>query len=113
MTDPKPAAASTADIAAALDALRDLLARSAEAVRRGDMMDLSGLDAEVKLALDAATALPPAQARALLPALDAVLAALDALEGDLKAVQGVANPAPETASRRIRAAAAYRKPEDF
>lgn len=110
MTTPSTPAAAPADIAQALAALEAVLTEGAAMVRRGDMVDLSGLDRELKGLLDAALLLPPPDARAMLPALDRLLAGLDALEADLRAVHGTAVE-PEKASRRIRAAAAYRKPE--
>ncbi len=108
MTDaPRP---TGADIAAALSDLERVLAESAAMVRRGDMVDLSGLDRELGTLLETALALPAPEARGLLPVLDRMVAALDALEDDIRATHGAA-ATPETASRRIRAAAAYRKPE--
>ena len=110
MTIPLPPAA--ADIADTLASLQELLCASTANVRGGDMVDLAGLEREVKPILDAALALPPDQARALLPQLEAVLAALDGVSSSLQEVHGDKLGGTETHATRIRAAAAYRRSED-
>lgn len=103
--------ADASEIARTFAELERVLVESAATVRRGDAVDLAGLEREVKTLLDATVMLPPTEARSLLPAMDRLLAALDGLEATLKDVHGPVME-KETASRRIRAAAAYRRPEE-
>ncbi len=104
-----PAAADIADTLASLDAL---LTASAANVRSGDIVELAGLEREVKPILDAALGLPPDQARALLPQLEKVMLGLEGLAMALKEVHGDKLGGTETHSTRIRAAAAYRRSEE-
>lgn len=104
-----PAAADIADTLASLDAL---LTASTANVRKGDMVDLAGLEREVKPILDAALGLPAEQARALLPQLEQVMLALENLSTALREVHGDKLGGTETHATRIRAAAAYRRSEE-
>lgn len=104
MTIPLPP--SPADIADTLDSLIDLLAVSAKAVSAGEIVDLAGLEGEVKPILDAALSLPPAEARGLLPRLETLAASLEQVSQSLKDHHG--DLGTETHANRIRAAAAYR-----
>lgn len=100
-----------ATVAAALADLQDLLDRSAALVSQGQWVDLAGLEREAKPLLDAVVALPPADARALLPDLERILAALDAVGAALQSAHGETMSAERNAAR-LRAAAAYRPPEE-
>ena len=100
------------EVARALEALRAVLGTSAELVKAGRMVDLVGLDREVQQTLEAVTTLPAADARALLPALDALLAVLDTIALDLQQMHGAALPDQDTQLARQRAAAAYRRTEE-
>lgn len=104
MTIPLPPTA--ADIADTLDSLIALLEASAQAVAAGEVVDLAGLEGEVKPILDAALALPPADARSLLPRLEVLAASLEQVSQKLKDHHG--DLGTETHANRIRAAAAYR-----
>lgn len=108
MTD-RPA--DMAAVAAALADLQDLLDRSAALVSQGQWVDLAGMEREAKPLLDAVVALPPADARALLPDLERLLAALDTVGSALQAAHGDTMAAERNAAR-LRAAAAYRPPEE-
>lgn len=116
MTDTLPPASSTPaspeEIAAALTELRTVLERSAGLVRQRDLVDLAGLETEARQLLDAAVALPPEHARLLLPFLEEVLAALEGVQAALTETHGETLGGAEPASRRMRAAVAYRKPEE-
>ena len=108
-----PSLATAADINQTLDSLLDLLSRGDETLASGEMVDLAGLEREVKPILDAATALPPAEARALLPKLETVLAALDKVAGTLRSAHGDKLGGSDTHATRIRAAQAYRGSKDY
>ncbi|QJE72995.1 hypothetical protein HHL28_07755 [Aerophototrophica crusticola] len=108
MTD-RPADMAT--IAAALADLQDLLDRSAALVAQGQWVDLAGMEREAKPLLDAVITLPAADARALLPDLERLLTALDAVGTALQAAHGETLAAERNAAR-LRAAAAYRPPEE-
>lgn len=97
---------------AALDDLRTVVERSAALVAEGDVVDLAGLDNEARDLMAHATALPAAEARSLLPVLEALLAALDGLEAAFRQTQGTDGAGTERAAARLRASAAYRRTEE-
>lgn len=107
-----PTAPLSDGIAQALDSLTDLLTQGQAAIDAGGMVDMAGLEAEVRPILDAAMALPADQARALLPRLETMLAALDLVAECLQRVHGDTLGGRETHSTRIRAAQAYRRNEE-
>lgn len=109
MTDTPQDTPKAEDVARALAGLRDVLTNSAALVRGGQLVDLIGLDREVQQTLTAVTTLPPPDARALLPALDELLALLDAIAADLQQVHGAASADQDTKAARKAAAAAYRR----
>ncbi|MFV3076164.1 hypothetical protein [Niveispirillum fermenti] len=114
MTEPTiPARPDAADVAQTLDSLLELLARGEEALAKGEMVDLAGLEREVKPILEAATSLPPPDARSLLDRLEAVSGALDKVAATLERVHGDKLGGRETHATRIRAAQAYRTPKDY
>jgi len=103
---------SPADVTQALENLQRLLDHSAELVRNGGTVDLRGLDGEVRTLTEAVATLPLPEARAQLPLLDAVLQSLGQLERTLTDIQGTLLGGTEKASRIMRAAAAYRRPDE-
>lgn len=107
-----PTAPLPDDIAQALDSLTDLLTQGQAAIMAGGMVDMAGLEAEVRPILDAAMALPADQARTLLPRLDTMLTALDQVADSLQRVHGDTLGGRETHSTRIRATQAYRRNEE-
>lgn len=100
------------DIEQTLDSLLSLLTRGEETLAGGEMLDLYGLEREVKPILDAVLSLPPVQARAMLPRLEQVLVALDKVAGTLERVHGDKLGGRETHATRMRAAQAYRSSKD-
>ncbi len=108
-----PTLAAPADIDQTLDSLLTLLTQGAETLAGGDMVDLYGLEREIKPILDAVLALPAPQAHALLPKLEQVLAALDEVAGTLERVHGDKLGGRETHATRIRATQAYRSGKDI
>jgi hypothetical protein len=108
-----PANPTAADVAQTLDSLLELLARGEETLAKGEMVDLAGLEREVRPILDAATSLPPPDARRLLPQIEAVMAALDKVAGTLENVHGDKLAGGERHANRIRAAQAYRAPKEY
>lgn len=107
-----PTLPALTDIEQTLDSLLALLTRGEETLAGGEMLDLYGLEREVKPILDAVLSLPPAQARAMLPRLDQVLTALDKVAGTLEHVHGDKLGGRETHATRMRAAQAYRTGKD-
>ncbi|MFY8094522.1 MAG: hypothetical protein ACOVN0_13685 [Niveispirillum sp.] len=108
-----PTLAAPADIDQTLESLLSLLTGGEETLAGGEMVDLYGLEREVKPILDAILSLPAPQARALLPKLEQVLAALDRVAGTLERVHGDKLGGRETHATRIRAAQAYRSGKDM
>lgn len=107
-----PTLAAPADIDQTLESLLSLLTSGEKTLAGGEMVDLYGLEREIKPILDAILALPAPQARALLPMLEQVLAALDKVAGTLEKVHGDKLGGRETHATRIRAAQAYRSGKD-
>lgn len=99
------AAAQT--VAAGLDELVAAVAEMREVVAGGGVVDLAGLDAEAQRLCDAATGLPPAEARPLLARFEAVLTALGSLEEDVRRFGLGDADQSDTASLRRRASSAY------
>lgn len=94
----------------ALLALAARLDQTNAALAAGRTIDLVGLEDQAGPLCSAATALPAAQAKALLPSLQAVLERLDRLKSLLETHgQGGGAPAPTSAgtATRLRAARAY------
>lgn len=107
-----PALPNPADIDQTLDGLLTLLTRGEETLAGGEMVDLAGLEREIKPILDAVLSLPPADARNLLPKLESVLTALDQVAATLERVHGDTLGGRETHATRMRAAQAYRTGKD-
>ncbi|WP_029014509.1 hypothetical protein [Niveispirillum irakense] len=110
MTIPLPPP-TAADVSDALDGLLALLDASADNVRNGNMVELAGLEREVKPILDAALSLPPPDARSLLDKLEAVMNGLEALSTTLREKYGDTLGGTDAHATRIRAVAAYRRGE--
>jgi|APHig6443717497_1056834.scaffolds.fasta_scaffold12546_8 hypothetical protein len=100
------------DIGQTLDSLLSLLTQGDKTLAEGEMVDLYGLEREVKPILDTILALPPPQARSLLPRLEQVMTALEQVAGTLERVHGDKLGGRETHATRIRAAQAYRTGKD-
>ncbi|MFV3128545.1 hypothetical protein [Niveispirillum sp. KHB5.9] len=100
------------DIDQTLDSLLSLLTGGEQTLAGGEMVDLYGLEREVKPILDTILALPPAQARSLLPKLEQVLTALDQVAGTLERVHGDKLGGREAHATRMRATQAYRSSKD-
>ena len=99
--------AAAQSVAAGLDELAAAVARMRDVVAGGGAVDLAGLDAEARRLCDAATGLPPAEARPLLTRFEAVLAALGSLEAEVRRF-GLGDPGQDdAASLRRRASSAY------
>ena len=102
------------DVARGIAAVTAVLDDARVQADAGARVDLAGLDARVSELCAAASALPPASARAQLAALERMLAALDGLthaltrQRDTLAAAAEGRSDPHTA--RQRAAAAYGRP---
>lgn len=107
-----PALPAPDDVEQTLDSLLSLLTQGEGTLAGGEMVDLYGLEREVKPILDTILTLPPPQARALLPKLEQVMAALDKVAGTLERVHGDKLGGRETHATRMRAAQAYRTGKD-
>lgn len=115
MTPPPaiPGQPSAADITQTLDILLDLLKRGEQTLAAGEMVDLTGLEREVQPLLAAAVALPPEDARRLLPSLEAVMGLLDQVTATMERVHGATLGGSETHANRMRATQAYRAGKDI
>ncbi|MDZ5648185.1 MULTISPECIES: hypothetical protein [Nitrospirillum] len=107
MTTPAPSPEAEA-LADAMDGLLSILNRTADLVAAGDAVEFAGLEDEATALCNAVVQLPPPEARAFLPRLEAVLAALERLETVVKK----ANELTQGKATVGRAAAAYRRAED-
>lgn len=101
------------DIAQTLDLLLDLLKQGEERLAAGEMVDLAGLEREVQPLLEAAVALPPEEARSLLPRLERVMGLLEQVAATMERVHGARLGGSETHATRMRAAQAYRTGKDI
>jgi hypothetical protein len=64
--------------------IESLIATAVRLLDEGRVVDLAALEDRTKRACDAALALPRAETRPLIPAMEALLAALDALTANLR-----------------------------
>lgn len=108
-----PGQPTAADIGQTLDSLLDLLTQGEETLAAGKMVDLAGLEREVQPILEAAVALPPDEARGLLPQLEAVMGLLDRVTGTMERVHGAKLGGSEAHATRMRATQAYRAGKDI
>jgi hypothetical protein len=81
--EPQTPAGSIETIEAELLKIESLIATAVRLLDEGRVVELSALQERTKRVCDAALALPRAESRPLLPAMEALLAALDALTGNL------------------------------
>ncbi len=91
-----------------LDKVASVIATGRRLLAQGRTLDLSALEGKIAAACTAITELPREEARALLPALEAVLDGLDELEQDLKS-QYAAHLGRGAPTNPTTAAATYRR----
>jgi len=92
----------------ALVSLSETLEAAQAAIERGDVVDLSGLDAALAERCQAILRLDPALARqTLLPALDRLSERLETLEAALRRQGPAQGLEPTPATRRVQAAEVY------
>lgn len=106
--DDTQALSASAEIEQTLDSLLSLLVQGEKTLAGGEMVDLYGLEREVKPILDAILTLPPPDARALLPRMEQVMKALDNVAATLERVHGDKLGGREAHATRMRATQAYR-----
>lgn len=81
--EPQSAAGAIASIEGELVKIESLIATAVRLLDEGRVVELSALQERTKRVCDAALALPRAESRPLLPAMETLLAALDALTANL------------------------------